>query len=91
MNNSDFFKLGTTFRRIDDIRTLELNELGCWARIWLYGEAEPRTIGDGSYKGCLNHTNHEVVYLVDRSPDFGFRNLQRLMKKRIQQQEMEEL
>ena len=48
--DSDFFRLGTTWRRIDDIRTLDLNGLGCWAEIWLYGEAKPRMIGDGSYE-----------------------------------------
>ena len=85
--DSDFFRLGTTWRRIDDIRTLDLNGLGCWAEIWLYGEAKPRMIGDGSYKGCPNHVRHEVVRLADGSTDFSFRNLRKLMEKQMQKKE----
>ena len=77
---SPLFQLGTTFRRIDDIRALDLNGLGCWAEIWLYGEAKPRAIGDGSYEGCPRHVRHEVVWLSDGSPDFSFRNLRKLIE-----------
>lgn len=81
---SEFFLLGSTIRRVSDIRALQLDGglsgHGCWGEIWLTTEDEPRMIGDGSYEGCPRHVVHEVVRKSDGTPDFGFR----LFRKKMQ-------